>query len=79
MFSNLSKGSVLYGLDRRDKIKWFTASIEKVAPGMSKTAPNMFGQFPELRLDIVANINGEKNFNKFLVIMQLLILVKNLL
>ena len=41
MFSNLSKGSVLYGLDRRDKIKWFTASIEKVTPGMSKTTPNM--------------------------------------
>ena len=60
MFSNLSKGSVLYGLDRRDKIKWFTASIEKVTPGMSKTTPNMFGQFPELRLDIIANINGEQ-------------------
>ena len=43
MFSNLSKGSVLYGLDRRDKIKWFTASIEKVAPGMSKTTPNGCG------------------------------------
>ena len=27
---------------------------------MSKTTPNMFGQFPELRLDIVANINGEQ-------------------
>jgi len=60
MFSNLSKGNVLYGLDRRDKVKWFTASIESVTPTMSKTTPNMFGQMPELRLDIVCNINGEQ-------------------
>lgn len=60
MFSTLSKGSVLYGLDRRDKVKWFTASIETVSPTMAKAAPNMFGQLPELRLDIVCNINGEQ-------------------
>lgn len=60
MFSTLSKGSVLYGLDRRDKVKWFTASIEAINPTYSKTSPNMFGQMPELRLDIIANINGEK-------------------
>ncbi len=59
MFSNLSKGNVLYGLDRRDKVKWFTASIENVTPTMSKNT-QMFGQLPELRLDIVANINGEQ-------------------
>jgi hypothetical protein len=60
MFSNLSKGNVLYGLDRRDKIKWFTASIEKVTPVYGKTQPNMFGQVPELRLDIIAVVNGEQ-------------------
>ena len=59
MFSNLSKGNVLYGLDRRDKVKWFTASIENVTPTMSKNT-QMFGQLPELRLDIVTNINGEQ-------------------
>ena len=59
MFSNLSKGNVLYGLDRRDKVKWFTASIENVTPTVSKTT-QMFGQMPELRLDIVASINGEQ-------------------
>ena len=59
MFSNLSKGNVLYGLDRRDKVKWFTASIESVTPTVSKTT-QMFGQMPELRLDIVASINGEQ-------------------
>lgn len=60
MFSNLSKGNVLYGLDRRDKIKWFTASIEKVTPVYGKTQMNTFGQFPELNLEIVAIVNGEQ-------------------
>ena len=60
MFSTLSKGSVLYGLDRRDKVKWFTASIDAITPTYSKASPNMFGQMPELRLDIIATINGEK-------------------
>ena len=60
MFSTLNKGNVIYGLDRRDKVKWFTASIEKVTPMVSKGNPNMFGQMPELRLDIVCNINGEQ-------------------
>lgn len=59
MFSNLSKGSVLYGLDRRDKVKWFTASVDKITPVYAKATPNMFGQMPELRLDISVNINGE--------------------
>ena len=60
MFSNLSKGNVLYGLDRRDSLKLFTASIEKVVPNYAKTQLNTFGQFPELRLDIVAIVNGEQ-------------------
>ncbi len=60
MFSNLSKGNVLYGLDRKDKVTWFTASIESITPIYSKVNPNMFGQMPELRLDIVVNINGER-------------------
>lgn len=60
MFSNLSKGNILYGLDRRDKINWFTASIESITPVYGKTNPNMFGQLPELRLDIIANVNGER-------------------
>ena len=65
MFSTLSKGNVLYGLDRTDKIKWFTASVESVTPTMSNTSPNMFGQVPELRLNIVCNINGtQKTFQQ---------------
>ena len=60
MFSTLSKGNVLYGLDRRDKVKWFTASIDTITPVYSKSNPNTFGQLPELRLDIVATVNGER-------------------
>lgn len=60
MFSNLSKGNIIYGLDRRDKIKVFTGSVEKVTPVYGRGQNNMFGQIPELRLDIVATINGEQ-------------------
>lgn len=61
MFSNLSKGNVLYGLDRRDKIKVFTGSIEKITPVYGRTQNNnIFGQLPELRVDIIATINGEQ-------------------
>lgn len=65
MFSSLSKGSVLYGIDRTDKIKWFTASVENITPTIGGANPNMFGQIPELRLDIVCNINGvQKTFQQ---------------
>ena len=65
MFSNLSKGSVLYGLDRTDKVKWFTASIENITPTIGGPNPSMFGQMPELRLDIICNINGiQKTFQQ---------------
>ena len=60
MFSTLSKGNVLYGLDRTDSIKWFTASVESVTPTIGGQTSSMFGQMPELRLDIVCNINGDK-------------------
>ena len=60
MFSTLSKGNVLYGLDRRDKLTWFTAAIDSIVPVYAKSNPNTFGQMPELRLDIVCTINGKK-------------------
>jgi len=60
MFLNLSKGNVLYGLDRRDGLKWFTASIEKVSPSIPRMTQSTFGQVPELTVDIVALINGEQ-------------------
>lgn len=60
MFSTLSKGNILYGLDRRDKVKAFSATVESVTPVYGRVQGNMFGQIPEVRLDIVANINGEQ-------------------
>lgn len=60
MFSTLSKGNILYVLDRRDKVKWITASVEKVTPVCSNYSSQQYGQLPELRLDIVANLDGEQ-------------------
>ena len=60
MFSNLSKGNILYGIDRKGGMTWFTGSVERVIPSMTKQYSNLYGQFPTLNLDIVATINGEQ-------------------
>ena len=60
MFSNLSKGSVLYGLDTKGEVRMFTATIELVSLPRPKYMQNTFGQLPEMVLDIVANVNGER-------------------
>lgn len=60
MFSNLSKGSILHGVDRKGELKWVTGSVERVTPSLNNQYPNVFGQFPSLNLDIVVNINGER-------------------
>ena len=60
MFSNLSKGSVLYGLDTKGEVRMFTATVDSVTIPRPKYIQNTFGQLPEMVLDIVANVNGEK-------------------
>ena len=60
MFSNLSKGSVLYGLDTKEGAKLFTATVDTVSIPRPKYMQNTFGQLPEMVLDIVANVNGER-------------------
>jgi hypothetical protein len=60
MFSNLSKGSVLYGLDTKGEVKMFTATVDTVSLPRPKYMQNTFGQLPEMVLDIVANVNGER-------------------
>ena len=60
MFSNLSKGSVLYGLDTKGEVRMFTATVESVTLPRPKYVQNTFGQLPEMVLDIVANVNGER-------------------
>lgn len=59
MFSNLSKGSVLYGLDTKGSVKLFTATIENISIPRPKYMQNTFGQIPEMVVDISATINGE--------------------
>ena len=61
MFSNLSKGSVLYGLDTKGEVRLFTATVDTVSmPRPRFSMQNTFGQLPEMVLDIVANVNGER-------------------
>ena len=61
MFSSLSRGSILQGIDRSEGMKWFTGSIERVTPTVNNAQPfNNFGQFPSLSVDIVANVNGKQ-------------------
>lgn len=60
MFSNLSKGSVLYGLDTKDRLKLFTASVDSITLPKPKYIQNTYGQLPEMVVDIVAIINGER-------------------
>ena len=60
MFSNLSKGSVLYGLDTKDGIKVFNATVDTVSIPRPRFMQNTFGQLPEMVLDIVATVNGER-------------------
>ena len=60
MFSNLSKGSVLYGLDTKGEVRMFTATVDSVSLPRPKYTQNTFGQLPEMVLDIVANVNGER-------------------
>lgn len=61
MFSNLSKGSVLYGLEIKDSMRFFTAPIDSVSlPYPKYRNNNTFGQMPETVMDIVATVNGER-------------------
>lgn len=60
MFSNLSKGSVLYGLDRKNGNKVFTATVENISLPRPRFNQNTFGQIPEMVVDIAASIGGER-------------------
>ena len=64
MFSNLSRGSALHGVDKSEgKLKWFTGTIERVTPSLNNpysSYPNAFGQLPVINLDIIATIDGKQ-------------------
>lgn len=59
MFSNLSQGNVLYGLDTRGDFKLFAVPVTKSSspyPGYVNTNGT---QIPSMVIDIAANIDGE--------------------
>ena len=60
MFSNLSKGSVLYGLDTKDGMKVFTGVVDMMTLPYPRSMQNAFGQLPEMVVDITATVNGER-------------------
>lgn len=60
MFSNLSKGSVLYGLDTKNGVKLFTALVETITLPYPRSVQNSFGHMPEMVVDITATVDGER-------------------
>ena len=65
MFSNLTKGSIIYGLETKGSIRPFTALITNVSLPRPVFNNNTFGQLPETIVDISATVNGEnREFQK---------------
>lgn len=60
MFANLSKGSILHGLDTKDDMKVFTATVDSVTLPYPKSTQTTFGQLPEMVVDLTANVEGER-------------------
>ena len=54
----------MHGVDKSEgKLKWFTGTIERIAPSLNNpysSYPNTFGQLPVINLDIIATIDGKQ-------------------
>ena len=61
MFSNLSKGSTLHGINFTNGMRYFTGSIERITPSISSQYPTGFGQIPQVNLDIAVTIDGKQS------------------
>ena len=59
MFSNLSQGNVLYGLDTRGDFKIFAVPVTKASAPYAGYVNNNGIQIPSMVVDIAANIDGE--------------------
>lgn len=59
MFSNLTQGNVLYGLDTRGEYKLFAAPIVKTSAPYPSYINNNGVQVPCMVIDITTTINGE--------------------
>lgn len=60
MFSNLNKGSIIYGVDNAKDMQVFTAFIENVTPPYARYNQSGYSQLPEMVIDIAATVNGER-------------------
>lgn len=63
MFSNLSKGSILHGIDKSgDELEWFTGTVERITPSLNNSYNSfgVYGQLPTINLDIVVTIGGKQ-------------------
>ena len=60
MFSNLTQGSILYGLETKGDLKLFTAPVSSVTLPRPRLANNVFGQAPDMIVDITATVNVER-------------------
>jgi hypothetical protein len=62
MFSNLAQGSILYGIEvKNNEVNVFTAPVISVStPKPVFTNNNNYGQMPQLVVDIIATVAGER-------------------
>lgn len=60
MFSNLSRGSILHVLYTKDNIKLSNAIVDSVSMPRYKNNISNFNIAPEVVVDIVATVNGER-------------------
>lgn len=61
MFSNLSKGSILHGVDRSgNKMKWFTGSVERVVPSLHSSQQSPFMQPSMIDIDLIVIVDGSQ-------------------
>ena len=65
MFSNLTQGNILYGIDKKGDYSLFSVPVERVTLEPPTYRSNGFGQVPEMRVTIITNMAGEhREFQK---------------
>lgn len=61
MFSNLAQGSILYGIEvKNNEVDVFTAPVISVSTPKPIFTNNNYGQMPQLVVDIIATVAGER-------------------
>ena len=61
MFSNLAQGSILYGIEvKNNEVEVFTAPVINVSSPKPIFTNNGYSQMPQLVVDIIATVSGER-------------------